>query len=92
MPMDENTKNELIKRIQEQKQSVMKGKPLSNQPVRKALPNSDSFHQEPKNDVDTLKLNDLISDDQNSEESIENKRSIWSFFRSEGDELSWTKA
>lgn len=92
MLMDENTKNELIKRIQEQREAMLKGKPLSNQPVKKAQPNPDSFHQEPKNDVDTLKLNDLISDVQNSEESIETKRSIMSFFRSEGNELSWTKA
>lgn len=83
MPMDENTKNELIRRIQEQREAVLKGKPLSNQPVKKTQPNSD---------VETLKLNDLISDDQNSEENIETRKSIWSFLRSDGNDLSWTKA
>lgn len=92
MPMDENTKNELIKRIQEQREAILKGKPLSSQPIKKAQPNPDSFHQETKNDVDALKLNDLIPQDQNSKESTETKKGMRSFLGSEKDELSWTKA
>lgn len=92
MPMDENTKKELIKRIQEQREAILKGKPLSSQPVKKVPPNPDSLHQETKKDVDTLKLDDLIPQSQNSEEGVKTKMDIKSFFSSEEGEISWTKA
>ncbi len=95
MPMDENTKNELIKRIQEQQKAILKGKPLSGQPSSKTQPSPDSVHQESKNNFDipdnvnTLKLSDLISDDQSFNEN-EVESSDW--MNAEKNELSWTKA
>jgi len=95
MPMDENTKNELVKKIQEQREALMKGKSLSNQPKKQIQSNSESEQQKPTNVVDTMKLSDLIADDQmpddqGSEEKA--KRSLWSLLKSENSGISWTKA
>jgi hypothetical protein len=102
MPMDENTKNELIKKIQEQRRALWKGEPLSNQPRRQTqsdpettTPSVDpdiSKQSEHINDVDVLKLSDLIPDSQNSADEIETKRGLWGWLRSEDSGLSWKKA
>lgn len=98
--MDENTKNELIKKIEEQRKALWKGEPLSNQPRKQTPSNPETNNPspevndstQPENKVDTLKLSDLIPDNQNSTEETESKRGLKSWLKLSDSDLSWKKA
>lgn len=100
MPMDENTKNELIKKIEEQRKTLQKGEPLLNQPRRQtpsdsetAKPSSDANDSaQSENEVDTIKLSDLIPDSQNSSGETASKRKITDRLGLNESDLSWKKA
>ncbi|MEK7398899.1 MAG: hypothetical protein AAB116_18350 [Candidatus Poribacteria bacterium] len=102
MPMDENTKNELVKRIQEQRRAMWKGEPLSNQPRKQTQPNPEEIpsnpdvnvpaQPKPEDNVDTLKLSDLIPDDQKSTQETGPKKGLKDWLKLSDSDLSWKKA
>jgi hypothetical protein len=102
MPMDENTKNEFVKRIQEQRRAMLKGEPLSNQPRKQTQPNPEEIpsnpdvnvpaQPKPEDSVDTLKLSDLIPDNPNPTQETESKRGLKGQLKLSDSDLSWKKA
>jgi hypothetical protein len=102
MPMDENSKNEFVKRIQEQRRAMLKGEPLSNQPQKQTQPNPEEIPSNPEanvpaqpkpdDSVDTLKLSDLIPDDQKSTQETEPRKGLKGWLKLSDSDLSWKKA